>query len=280
MTAKPNLQALLAAYVAPIQELEDAFVQLRDDRNLTDGVGLVLDQIGDIVQQPRGGMLDPTYRRFLRARVAANSSRGTVEDMITIMLLLLADEPLAHVHVYQENVATMRIVVSGVADLDTMPSLRDENVMDLLGDAVSAGVRVILEFPYADAAHAFTLNGTPAQGFAQFALLDMDPVWSNVDTVIAARVPGAGQTPSIQTIADGSGTGQFSDGAAAVFHYAAGVTTVANLEAALATSQFLQVYTRGTGAAVLASPGDAHTGAVAGGVDGGKFSQGLDNHST
>lgn len=51
---------------------------------------------------------------------------------------------------------------------------------------------------------------------------------------------------SLQLVADGTGTGSFTDGAAAVFHYQSGVTTVADLIVATATATYFRVTGSGT----------------------------------
>jgi hypothetical protein len=117
------------------------------------------------------------------------------------------------------------------------------------------------------------------------ATLKPSVVWplSGLDTVIEAKVIGvAGNMVTLATVADGAGVGNITRiGNAFTFHYATGVTTVANFEAAVAAlvgaDQLIVVKTPGTGATVLVAPTDTFAATVFGGgsnvVAGGTWSQ-------
>ena len=86
---------------------------------------------------------------------------------------------------------------------------------------------------------------------------DLNPLTANCETVIRARAAGfGGNAISIQFVADGAGVGSLTQsGYALTFHYATGVTTVANFETAVAASGLIEVQTT-DGAGTLTSPGD------------------------
>lgn len=110
-------------------------------------------------------------------------------------------------------------------------------------------------------------DGVPAAT----AELDLDTVTANVDTIVEAAAPGAaGNDITIEFVADGSGAGDLDETGfpAIVFHFEDGVTTVTNFETAVAASTNLAIGTAGTGANILADPGDvlAPTN-LAGGTD-------------
>ena len=93
MSDEPNnITKLLTALVTPHQPLEDAWQQLRLLRSVDTAVGVQLDMIGEIVGQERGGMVDDDYRRFVRARIAANISDGRVFDLIKVATLVVNDD--------------------------------------------------------------------------------------------------------------------------------------------------------------------------------------------
>jgi hypothetical protein len=91
------------------------------------------------------------------------------------------------------------------------------------------------------------------------------------DTVIEAAVGGAdGNDATIAFVADGTGAGTLDESGwpVVVFHYETLVTTVTNFESAIAGSTNLDVKTGGTGANVLADPGDTFAAtSLAGGLD-------------
>lgn len=89
------------------------------------------------------------------------------------------------------------------------------------------------------------------------ATLDLNPLTANCETVVRAKRRGApGNLVSLQFINDGTTTGQLiEEDNRAVFHYASGVTTVANFESAVASSELLEVQTV-DGVGTLTHPGD------------------------
>lgn len=102
------------------------------------------------------------------------------------------------------------------------------------------------------------------------AELDLSTLTDNVDTVIRAIADGTdGNAITIELVADGAtGAGALLELVTNVrISYLADVTTVADIEALLASSTLVEVETAGTGASVL-DAGDAFASApLAGGVD-------------
>lgn len=92
----PRIRALCRAIGAVFQAVEDDQFDLIMTCNLATGEGVILDRIGDIVGEARGVFDDATYRRFLRARIAANRSQGSPEEMITIFQLVTAPSVVEH----------------------------------------------------------------------------------------------------------------------------------------------------------------------------------------
>jgi alkanesulfonate monooxygenase SsuD/methylene tetrahydromethanopterin reductase-like flavin-dependent oxidoreductase (luciferase family) len=71
-----------------IQELEEAFFELIEDRWLDTAIGLQLDNLGEILGIGRAGNDDDTYRIRLIAGVARFNSSGRPEEVISAFLLL------------------------------------------------------------------------------------------------------------------------------------------------------------------------------------------------
>lgn len=136
-----NIEKLLTILVDPAQDIEDALQQLNLERFVDTADGEQLDIIGRIVGQEREGLSDADYRRYIRARIAANNSEGTIQDLLTVAFLVVYDVA-AYFQAESQQIAT---VVLRVRDLAISQALADI-LIKFLGDTVSAGVRVILEY--------------------------------------------------------------------------------------------------------------------------------------
>lgn len=113
------------------------------------------------------------------------------------------------------------------------------------------------------------------------AQLDLSPLTANCETIVRARVAGAGgNSISLAFVADGAGTGSLTqNGNALTFHYATGVTTVGNFETAVGLSTLIEVATADGTGGTLTSPGDTFaTNLFTGGVDRRLLSQSLNKN--
>lgn len=87
---RPRIYALIAAYMAQVQLLEDNMYAVFIERLIQNNpTGDLLDKLGEIVGQPRDGQLDPEYRIFITARIKTNRSDGHRETLIAITNLLI-----------------------------------------------------------------------------------------------------------------------------------------------------------------------------------------------
>jgi len=136
----PTIQALAAVLVAPVQSIEDALQQLYSERGVDTALGDQLDALGGIVGQDRGGLSDDDYRRYIRARIATNKSRGRVEDLITVARLVVYEDD-AGFQVDQQGIAAVVLRVRDVVVSDDVAEI----LIAFLRQTVAAGVRVILE---------------------------------------------------------------------------------------------------------------------------------------
>lgn len=82
---KPKLVALVMTLAAAVQEIESALFDVIDQTAVGTAVGSWLDQLGNIVGEERGGVGDVLYRRYINARIAANGSEGTLENIIDVI---------------------------------------------------------------------------------------------------------------------------------------------------------------------------------------------------
>jgi hypothetical protein len=90
---KPRTEALIRAFNADAQPLEDLFQSLASERTLENSEGLQLDNMGDIIGIDRlSGESDEDYRFRLRAKIAQNVSQGEPEAIIALASLLLGAE--------------------------------------------------------------------------------------------------------------------------------------------------------------------------------------------
>lgn len=138
----PNLIALMLIFAQRYQDLENAF-QVLLAANIFHASGARLDQYGKLVGQPRQGLADPDYQRYILARVATNRSDGTIEDFITIASLVLNDIS-AQIVVDNQGAAGVVVRILNVTVADALANI----LSDFLQDAVAAGVHMILETQY------------------------------------------------------------------------------------------------------------------------------------
>lgn len=82
---KPRLVAGVRASACMAQWLEDIAFDLLLSNNIENATGNLLDRWGRFVGEPRGGLDDEAYRGFVSARLAANLSGGTIDELLRII---------------------------------------------------------------------------------------------------------------------------------------------------------------------------------------------------
>jgi len=92
----PNIRAILERFlVAPANEGED-LLELATQHNVVDGFGLMLDDIGamlDVTREELGGLSDADYIIALIVRARSSISAGTLEDFAQLLRAILASHP-------------------------------------------------------------------------------------------------------------------------------------------------------------------------------------------
>lgn len=159
-----NTQRLVAALVVPIVSLESVLQELLLNRSISTATGVTLDQLGVIVGQPRNGLDDDTYRRYIRARVAAHRSDGTFEALIKVASLVVFDADATYV-TSNEGTATVRIFIDDLAVSDDLATI----VFSFLQTAKVGGVRVLLEWGRSPTAGLFRYDSGPGYDVGKLA---------------------------------------------------------------------------------------------------------------
>lgn len=156
---KPNVRAVLTALVTPMQLIEDTIARIILQRSVNVATGQTLTMLGHLIGQERNGITDDElFRRYVRARIAANKSNGLFSTLYNVARLVLNDSRYKLV-LRNEGTATARLsITSATIGLD-------DSVAQVLGTmlevAVAAGVRVLLEWSGTPDADTFTLDVGP-----------------------------------------------------------------------------------------------------------------------
>lgn len=96
-----NLQKLIKALVFAAQDIENVNWALYTERSLNTAVGVQLDGIGQILGLPRlSGESDAAYRERLRFQAFVNASRGTPEEIMTILKTLTKANKVGYFEIY------------------------------------------------------------------------------------------------------------------------------------------------------------------------------------
>lgn len=161
---KPNIEGLLDALVDEIQELEQAYVGLKDRLDIDVSSGNQLDRIGVLVGQDRLGQSDIRYRILLKARIGANVSQGEPESVITVFKLVTEATFIHYMNLLNGEIA---LGTDGTIDRNEV-----NFILKNLSLPIPGGVRLdyIQEFS-PDEAFAFAGVNTsaPALGFGTVA---------------------------------------------------------------------------------------------------------------
>lgn len=139
------------------QDLEDAFQTLLNLPSIDDCDGINLDRIGKLVGQPRLGVNDPDYRRYLRGRVGANRSAGTPEDLYAMYRAMFTHSTLSLLVQTAELAVKSFFVRIGGAITATDGVI----ALSFLRDAKEAGARAVLEFQQAEDDLLFSWDDDP-----------------------------------------------------------------------------------------------------------------------
>ena len=141
-----NLAAFISAFVDQIQDAEDGAFELITERTLDAAEGVQLDGIGQIVGLERGGLTDDAYRVRLRAQILINSSSGTINEILEIVVLL---EPTI-TDFFELEPATIITVIYDITEDAAL-------IASVIRDARSAGVKSDLHYSLSPVGELFEL---------------------------------------------------------------------------------------------------------------------------
>lgn len=151
--SKPNIVAFISILAQQTQETEDAWWQLFAERGVSAAVGDQLDDLGEIVGQPRNGLSDSDYQRHISARIAANNSDGLVNDFLRVSRSVLDDASLTLRFQPQYPAGAILHVESGLLTSDIADIL-----IAFLRDTRAGGVRIQAHYLTALPGDSFTFG--------------------------------------------------------------------------------------------------------------------------
>lgn len=173
---KPLLTALLTAWLAQVQGVEDALWALLAC-TLETAVGAPLDQLGRVLGFPRGLLGDDSFRGVLRAVVLARRSSGRAEDLIAVMRAAFGSTDFA----YAEGSAS--VLLEPHAPIGFDPAA----LFAVLTMAKAGGVQLGLINPPDAEAFLFTLSTDPFRSTAGDTSMGL----SDVDQLVGGKFTGA-----------------------------------------------------------------------------------------
>lgn len=141
--SSPLLRALICSLADPADLLAQALTDVQTYRSLDTAIGVQLDALGDLIGLLRNGDVDADYRRFLRAKVAANASHGHADELIEILELLDNGFAPSEITLTEHFPATviLHALVPEVGGLTL-----GARFVEILRQAKANAVRLILEF--------------------------------------------------------------------------------------------------------------------------------------
>lgn len=147
-----ELEALTRAYTDQTQELEGAAIALIDAVSLEGAEGVQLDGLGDILGREREGATDDRYRNLLKAQIRINLSRGTIEDIISAVRLVIGIEK--QIEIKEGTYADFDLTVDEQLDPDVGP-----DAADVVYAAKPAGVHGTFTYWETDPLFRFDTSG-------------------------------------------------------------------------------------------------------------------------
>ena len=133
----PVLGSFIKNIGCQLNDLDEFFGQLFTKLNLQNAGGVQLDGLGTLLGQSRNGLSNNDYKTLLQARIAAYQSKGSVENLIQIMLTLAAAKV---VQVIESQPASVAVVTSGEGN----PALSNNDIITAIYQAKPAGVLLTL----------------------------------------------------------------------------------------------------------------------------------------
>ncbi|MDR1903754.1 MAG: hypothetical protein LBQ88_15915 [Treponema sp.] len=112
-----------------LAEVDDQILALKDQWDIDNVKGALLDRMGKILAEPRNGNNDEMYRLFLKLRTMLNTTSGSVNDVIKVIKFLYSSEI---VHIVPDYPAGLIILHDGEGP--------DINFNAIIKQVVGAGI--------------------------------------------------------------------------------------------------------------------------------------------
>lgn len=124
---KPNIRALLAVYLQPFQDLEDALYDVYVNRQLANATlyalpqtNVVLDTLGALVGISRQALSDASYAVLIRVCALCNRSSGTMANWSTIVGVLQSSDAFSGTVTWEQGVRAFEL---GLWDMTIPPQI-------------------------------------------------------------------------------------------------------------------------------------------------------------
>ncbi len=139
---KPRIVSLIRALAVGVQALEDDAFGVLVSTTLTAATNNDLDHWGALVGERRGGLDDQRYRTFIEARILANQSKGSRDELIRILQIISAPSTVTHTVTFPAAFQFVILRPEYMGDLhrrrvsETMNAIKPGGVAMLLFEAV------------------------------------------------------------------------------------------------------------------------------------------------
>lgn len=147
---------IISGIAGRVQDAEDALWAIVAQLNVDTAQGVWLDYLGAFVGEARDGANDAAYRVFIAARILANRSQGTVEEILSVINTVMAGAaPILLVR--RLSPASLEVRIE-----DSATGLVEPNrtrLMKILRSTRAAGVRLmVLYWPDQNDDQLFTFS--------------------------------------------------------------------------------------------------------------------------
>jgi len=139
----PNLQALADLIAAEAQQFEDAAQASLSIASANASTGAQLQLLGRLIGQPWASEMEPAYRLRIQARIKANRSSGTSDELYGVFLAMLGLTGPGHAQVVPLPPGPAAILFRV---LDVMDAPVAAVLLDFLYAAKVGGTRLVLEW--------------------------------------------------------------------------------------------------------------------------------------
>lgn len=88
LRGKEKFEAFISCFLSVFQSIENDIFEIRNSKKLDNAYGDMLDKWGEMVGIRRQSRADPEYLRQIKAKIAINVSKGTIDEVANIFNLL------------------------------------------------------------------------------------------------------------------------------------------------------------------------------------------------